>query len=53
VLHIDDQHGRALAEADALPHALFAVNLGGRCFGIGHDHHSLDCRRRGRDHFPI
>jgi hypothetical protein len=47
VLHIDDQNRGALAEADALPHALFSVELGRSRFGIGHGDELLSCRGQG------
>jgi hypothetical protein len=34
MLHIDDQDRGALAEADALPHALPSVELSGCRFGV-------------------
>jgi len=34
VLHIDDKDRGALAEANALPHALPSVEVSGCCFGV-------------------
>jgi hypothetical protein len=47
MLHIDHQHGGALAEADTLSHALLAIDLGGGRLGIGHGHVLPSCRGQG------